>query len=135
MFWSPTYSARPAGFLALLALAIGADPAHSEGAQLFNIPPGPAMDALDQWSRQTHIQVLYDFHVVKHYRARGVGFAYRPLDALGAMLLNTPLAFDVINDHTVSVILGGQYCEPWLGAHSPLPPCEQMPPDMQGAQL
>lgn len=126
MFRSPTKLPVPVSFLALLALAIGADPVHADGARLFSIPPGPALDGLREWGHQAGLNVLYDFQTVRPYRARGLAGAYQPLEALASMLDNTPLAFYVIDARSVSVRLGGRYCAPWLGAAAPLPPCAQI---------
>lgn len=127
MLRSPTLPAISAGLMTLLALGIGAAAEHHKGAKLFSIPPGPAETTLNEWSRQSGIQVLFDCPLVQNYRTRAVAEAFTPLDALGAMLRDTPLTFSVVNDRTIAVIVGTQYCEPWLADAAPLPPCVQMP--------
>jgi hypothetical protein len=82
------------------------------------------------------LQVLYDFPIAKHWRTRAAVGALTPLDALELMLRDTALTYTRANDHTVSIVEGSQYCQPWLSpAYAPLPPCVQMPAAMQGARL
>jgi hypothetical protein len=113
--------------LTLLALGIGSAAEHHKGAKLFSIPPGRAAITLNEWSRQARVQVLFDFASIERFRTRGIYSAFTPLDALGAMLRDTPLTYDMVNENTVSVVEGTQYCEPWLADAAPLPPCVQMP--------
>lgn len=129
-------TARPfvAGF-STLALAWG-NAAAADGEALISIPPGNAIDTLLEWTDQTGIQLLDDFSVVKLWRTRGVAGTLRPLDALGMMLRDTPLTYEVANAYTVYVIPGTQYCQPWLSPEvAPLPPCVQMPAVLRGARL
>ncbi len=111
--------------MTLLALSIGSAAEHHRGAKLFNIPPGPAGLRLVEWSRQAGLQVAFDFTTVQHYRTRGIAAAFTPLDALGAMLRDTPLTYDVVNRRTINVSVGTQVCEPWLADAATLPPCVQ----------
>lgn len=106
MLRSPTKQSGQAGSLVLLALAIGAAPAHSDSALLFSIPGGQASQTIKEWSRQAGLQVLFDMETAQRYRTRGVASAFTPLDALGEMLRDTPLTFDVVNPRTVSVRFG-----------------------------
>lgn len=123
-----------AGF-STLALAIG-NAAAAPGEALLSIPPGNAPDTLNIWADQTGIQILYDLPAVRHWRTRAAVGSLRPLDALGLMLRDTALTYAAANDHTVYVIPGSQYCQPWLSPEvAPLPPCVQMPAALRGARL
>lgn len=126
MLRSPTVPAISAGLLTLLALGIGSAAEHHKGAKLFSIPPGRADFAINEWSRQARLQVLFDFALAERFRTRGIYSAFTPLDALGAMLRDTPLTYGIVNENTVAVFEGMQYCEPWLADAAPLPPCVQM---------
>ncbi len=135
MLRSPTQPAISAGFLALLALSIGSAAEHHQGAKLFSIPPGFAVKTLDEWSKQAGLQVLYDFKLVEHMRTRGIANAFTPLDALGAMLRDSPLTYTIVNRKTIALIIGTQYCEPWLADYAPLPPCVQMPEERRAVSF
>lgn len=135
MLRSPTKPVITAGFLSLLALSIGSAAEHHKGAKLFSIPPGPAAITIDEWSRQAGLQVLFDYTLVEHMRTRGIADAFTPLDALGAMLRDLPVTYSIVNRRTVAVIIGAQYCEPWLADDAPLPPCEQSPGNLRAARL
>lgn len=134
MLEHPTQPAIRAGFLVTLALSIGAAPAYCGDAVLYSIPPGWAPQTLNEWARQTHVQVSLDSKEMQHYRTRGIAATFRPLDALGAMLRDTPFTYHVINARTVAIIPGQHYCQPWLAEEAPLPPCVQMPEEWR-AQL
>lgn len=135
MLRSPTKLVISTSLLALLALSIGSAAEHHRGAKLFSIPPGPAARGLSEWSNQAGLQVLFDFTLVEHMRTRGIAAAFTPLDALGAMLRDTPLTYGVVNHRTVAVIVGTQYCEPWLADAAPLPPCVQMPAPLRAVSF
>lgn len=123
-----------AGF-STLALAFG-KVAAAQGALLIAIPPGNAGNALIEWNEQTGIEVLYDYEVVNPWRTRGAVGTLTPLDALGLMLRDTPLAYEVISPRVVAVKPGTRYCEPWLSPQiAPLPPCVQLPKALQGGRV
>lgn len=131
MLGSPTRTTLKAGLLTL-ALGIGAT-AHGQGERLFSIPPGTLSGTALEWSYQAGIQVLFDSAAFATVRTRGVVGALSPLDALGAMLRDSPLTYAVVNRKTVAVVPGSQYCRPWIDPqYAPLPPCV---PGLEGVRL
>jgi hypothetical protein len=118
-----------------LALAIGGA-TYGHGERIFSIAPSSdTAIALNEWSLQSDVQLLFDFAQVDPYRTRGVVGTCLPLAALAAMLRGTPLHYEVINSATVWVGIGIPYCEPWLGARAPLPPCNPGSPGFTGGTL
>ena len=86
----------------VLARAHGVDP---------NIPPvefhlegGDATDTLTEFSRQAHLQLLFDFNVVKGHLTKPLEGVLKPVDALRTLLANSDLDFDFVNDHTLAVM-------------------------------
>ncbi len=134
MLRTATYPAALAGFLSVCTL-IQSPALAGDGERVFSIAPGDVPRAIADWKAQTRLQVLYDYKTVARFHTQGISGPYRPLDALGALLRGTVLTYGVVNNTTVAVIVGSQYCEPWLGRNAPLPPCEQMPKELQGATL
>ncbi len=127
-----------AGFLALvLAFAHTHTDARTTGEQrYFFIPSGDATATIRQWAWQSGLQVLFDWPSTAPYRTRAVDNRFGALDALGAMLRDTPLTYARVNARTLAVIIGAQYCQPWQDPHSaPLPPCEPMPQNGAGGEL
>lgn len=114
--------------MALFSAAVYAPALADSQAREFSIAPGPLGRAINEWSRQTDIQVLYDYtHELQGLRARGVFGPASPLDALSILLRDTPYKFDVINARTVAILRGVPVCQPELGAAAPLPPCVAAP--------
>lgn len=108
----------------------------ADAVRAFSIPAGQAVLALCEWSRITDIQVIFDFESLLPYRTRAVVGSFTVLDALGAMLRDTPLTFDIVNPRLVDVMIGTQYCQPWQNPKwAPLPPCMQMPAMLERAEL
>jgi len=71
------------GLVVLLPLAARAEPVD------FNLPAGPAADALLGFSRQAKIEVLYSFDELRSAQSTGVVGRYEPADALSRLLRGT----------------------------------------------
>jgi iron complex outermembrane receptor protein len=80
-------------------------PPKAGGAALveFHIAAGDATLTLNEFSRQAHVQLLWDFNVVKGRVTQAVDGLYEPRDALRHMLGNTGLVFAVVNERTLAV--------------------------------
>ena len=89
----------------------------------FDIAGGDADEQIREWSRQTHVQVLYKSETVIGVVTQPVRGELEPLQALRVMLRFTDLQLDSVNDHTIAVIEPIHYCHPERGALAPLPPC------------
>jgi hypothetical protein len=99
----------------------------------FDLPPGPAVDTIVQWSKQAHLQVLFDYNVVRPYASEPVAGLLEPLEALQQMLWQTDLKFEYVTPRTVAVYELQHYCRPEWGSAAPLPPCVQKPLIIKGA--
>ena len=104
--------ARPAicrgalGWAAVVALSFWLPAADADAAgshRLFDLPAGDASVTLNEFSRQADVQVLFDFNVVKGLKTRAVKGELDASEALTTMLTGTKLAFDFVNDHTLTV--------------------------------
>lgn len=69
-----------------------------------HIGPGRADRTVNEWSRQTGLQVLFEFKTLRHSSTHGVSGELDNLQALRAMLEGTGLVFDRINANTIAVI-------------------------------
>ena len=89
----------------LSALAIFAAPissAHAEKIQL-DVAAGEAPDALKEFIRQTGLQLIFDFDSIAAFKTHAVSGQYDAAEALTRMLSNTGLAFEFVNERTVTV--------------------------------
>jgi iron complex outermembrane receptor protein len=73
--------------------------------QSFHIDAGDATLTLNEFSRQSNLQLLFDYNVVRGRRTRAVSGDYEPTAALRQMLAGTGLVFDFVNDRTLAVTL------------------------------
>jgi iron complex outermembrane recepter protein len=100
------HSIRLAAIAALLLIALlghSRTAAASPEAVEFHIASGEATLTLNEFSRQTGLQLLFDFNLVKGRITQAVDGSYEPRDALRHMLENTGLAFAVVNERTLAV--------------------------------
>src|SRR6266850_2190575 len=104
-------SHRPHGtFLqlcALLALVLPVSlPARAAPRlQTFHIEAGDATLTLNEFSRQSSLQLLFDYNIVRGRRTHAISGEYEASAALRQMLADTGLAFDFVNDRTLAVTL------------------------------
>jgi hypothetical protein len=85
----------------LCVLAVGAVRAQSKSD--LEIAAGTAPQALREFVRQTGMQVLFEFDAVRHHTTRPVRGRLEPSEAIAVMLAGTGLAFEFVNDRTISV--------------------------------
>jgi iron complex outermembrane recepter protein len=69
----------------------------------FHVEGGDATTTLTEFSRQAHLQLLFDYNVVKGHATRPLDGTYQPADALKQLLANSDLEFDFVNPHTLAV--------------------------------
>lgn len=70
----------------------------------FAIESQEADMALTLFSDQSRLQILFDYNAVQGIRTQAINGRLRVADALGRMLSGTGLAFEVINDRTISIV-------------------------------
>lgn len=75
----------------------------SEATSSYNIPAGDLPGALDKFSTQSGIQLLYRPELVVGKRARAVTGALTPTAALRQLLEGTGVAFERVNDSTYAL--------------------------------
>jgi iron complex outermembrane receptor protein len=69
----------------------------------FSLDAGDATLMLNEFSRQSDLQVLFDFNILKGMKTRAVHGDYDASDALKSMLRGTNLVFDFVNERTLAV--------------------------------
>jgi hypothetical protein len=69
----------------------------------FDIQAGPADYTINEFSRQSDIQVLFDFNTTKTFTTHQVKGCLEPKEALELMLSDTGLTFSFVNDKTLYV--------------------------------
>jgi iron complex outermembrane receptor protein len=79
----------------------GADPAAP--LRHFQLEAGDASLMLNEFSRQSDLQVLFDFNILRGMKTRAVSGDLDPSTALKSMLKGTNLIFDFVNDRTLAV--------------------------------
>src|SRR5581483_8708716 len=87
---------------ALARAAIAAEP--NLPAQEFHVPAGDATRTLTNFTRQAHLQLLFDYNVVMGHTTPPLDGVYTPGDALRHLLGNTDLIFDFVNERTLAVM-------------------------------
>jgi outer membrane receptor protein involved in Fe transport len=90
----------------ILVLVLGFGAVHAIAAgprRNFQIEAGDASVMLNEFSRQSDLQVLFDFNVLMGMQTRAVRGNLQASDALTAMLAGTGLVFEFVNDHTLAV--------------------------------
>jgi hypothetical protein len=85
--------------------AAGAQSAVFEGTRRsdLEIAAGTAPQSLREFVRQTGLQVLFEFDAVRHHTTHAVSGRLDPSEALALMLAGTGLAFEFVNERTISV--------------------------------
>lgn len=91
----------------------------------YDIPAGPAVETLNEFSAQSELQLLFDYNIVISYMTPHVQGMLTAQKTLEKMLRETNLTYDWINDRTLAVTETSDFCRPELGATAPLPPCRQ----------
>ena len=70
----------------------------------FAIAAQDAADALNAFSAQSRLQLLFDYDAVQGIRTRAVSGTLPVAAALGQMLSGTGLKFEVVNERTISIV-------------------------------
>ncbi|GEM_PF-135258 len=69
----------------------------------FDIPAGPAADALNRFSRQAGIEIIYPFDAIAGHSVVGVSGAMSAREALGRLLRGLPLAIASDNGRMITL--------------------------------
>jgi iron complex outermembrane receptor protein len=75
--------------------------------QQFHIDAGDATLTLNEFSRQSSLQLLFDYNVVRGRKTRAISGEFEAGEALKKMLEDTGLVFDFVNERTLAVTLIG----------------------------
>lgn len=67
------------------------------------IAAGSAPVALREFIRQTGLQVLFEFDVIRHYSTQAVNGELDADEALALMLADSGLTYEFVNDRTITV--------------------------------
>jgi iron complex outermembrane recepter protein len=73
--------------------------------QQFHIEAGDAALTLNEFSRQSTLQLLFDYNVVRGRKTKAISGDFEAPAALQQMLADTGLVFDFVNDRTLAVTL------------------------------
>jgi iron complex outermembrane receptor protein len=91
---------------ALLAVALNLLCPHAWAAankRHFEVEAGDASLMLNEFSRQSDLQVLFDYNILRGMRTRAAIGDLDPTAALKSMLKGTTLTYVFVNDHTLAV--------------------------------
>ncbi|HWM69026.1 MAG TPA: STN domain-containing protein [Steroidobacteraceae bacterium] len=91
--------------LIVLGLFVGRSALGAPKLQTFHIEAGEASLTLNEFSRQSSLQLLFDYNIVRGRRTRAISGEYAAPAALAKMLADTGLVFDFVNDRTLAVTL------------------------------
>ena len=102
---SRTYRRVQALLACLLATALVRPVCADSGAAPveFHLEGGDATTTLTEFSRQAHLQLLFDYNIVKGHITKPLNGAFQPADALRQLLANSDLEFDFVNERTLAV--------------------------------
>jgi hypothetical protein len=84
----------------------------------FRIAAGAAAESLAEFSRQAHLQLLFDYEAVQGVQTQAVHGALEAEEALKVMLGGTHLTFAFVNHRTVSIVPRGSEAGDAPGAHA-----------------
>jgi iron complex outermembrane receptor protein len=91
--------------LLVLGLFCGLPARAAPKLQTFHIEAGEASHTLNEFSRQSGLQLLFDYNIVRGRKTRAVSGEWAAPAALKQMLADTGLVFDFVNDRTLAVTL------------------------------
>lgn len=89
--------------LIVMGLLVHATASAASRPQTFHIEAGEAILTLTEFSRQSSLQLLYDYGTVQGRTTRAVQGELDPATALRRMLADTDLVFDFVNDRTLAI--------------------------------
>jgi iron complex outermembrane recepter protein len=100
-------TAQPLCALVAVCLALHTAAANAAGPRRhFDLEAGDASLMLNEFSRQSDLQVLFDFNLLRGMKTHAVSGDLDASAALTSMLAGTNLVFDFVNDHTLTVTPG-----------------------------
>src|SRR3954463_10115199 len=88
---------------ALLLIVVSVPVRATPKLQTFHIDAGDAVRTLNEFSRQSSLQLLFDYNVVTGRRTHAVSGDLPAIVALQKMLEDTGLSFEYVNDRTLSI--------------------------------
>src|ERR1700730_10882276 len=91
--------------LLVLGLFCGLPARAAPKLQTFHIEAGDASLTLNECSRQSSVQLLFDYNIVRGRKTRAVSGEWAAPAALKLMLADTGLVFNFVNDRTLAVTL------------------------------
>ena len=111
---------------AIIAL-IASSVSPAQDTEFFNVPASSVSLAINIWSRQSGMQVLFDHAEISKFRSHTLHGRYEIMEGLKRILMDSPLKVEDVNERTIAVTYdpGPTICKPWMGAEAPLPPCVQ----------
>src|SRR5690242_15892425 len=111
-FLAPARLTMPVVRLSLLCMLVGllaALPAlAAPKMQTFHIDAGDATFTLNEFSRQSSLQLLFDYNIVRGRKTHAISGEFEPPAALQQMLTDTGLIFDFVNERTLAVTLNAR---------------------------
>ena len=108
----------------------------------FHIAAGDAVFTLNEFSRQSGLQLLFDYNEVRGRTTRAIDGEFEPAAALRRMLADTGLVFEFVNERTLTItpaarVRSGQAAPPEIPlgtpAHPEIPPAQDVKPDRPGS--
>lgn len=72
-------------------------------AASFHVDAGELTFTLNEWSRQSDLQILFDFNVLRGHSSLPVSCECSAKEALALLLQGSGFIFDFVNDRTVAV--------------------------------
>lgn len=117
------------GVILCAASCIVGAPAQAAQAVHFDIAAQNLAPALDQFARQTGVQILYPYAIATLHRTQGVRGAMAPRAALELLLRNSGLAIARISDHVITLRAAAPAAARPRPANRPRPrPTPALPP-------
>ena len=94
----------------VLLAALASQPALAASKlRTFHIDAGDAAQTLNEFSRQSNLQLLFDYNVVRGRKTRAISGELPADSALRQMLVDTGLMFDFVNERTLAVTLNDHH--------------------------
>src|SRR5688572_968052 len=94
-------------FAAVAAFGAWIPPAAAAGDSgkpvYFEIAEGPAQTQLTEFSKQSDLQMVFDYDAVGGVMTQAVRGSYKPLDALRLMVKGTDITFELLERRTVTI--------------------------------
>ena len=105
----------------LLALAANAPVRAQTEIHAFNIEAQDAADALEEFSAQSHQQLLFDYEAVQGIETPLLRGEWAVAEALDRLLAGSGLSYEIVNDRTISIVRRAQQAAAVPPAPPPVP--------------